>query len=106
MSINSKNRKAMKTVKVIHYPEGGNKTTEIFEAETVKIVEGYLHEVVPEGFIVDPRFGARMDLEKPHKYWVTLLYLDDASMLAGLNSKVYVMVDGKTVASYESIIID
>lgn len=96
----------MKTVKVIHYPEGGNKTTEIFEAETVKIVEGYLHEVVPEGFIVDPRFGARMDLEKPHKYWVTLLYLNDASMLAGLNSRVYVMVDGKTVASYESIIID
>lgn len=97
----------MKTVKVIHYPEGGNRTTEIFEAESVKIIEGYLHDVFP-GFLAegDQRFGAIMSGDKIERYWVILLCLDDVSMLAGLNSKVYVMVDGKTVASYESIIID
>jgi hypothetical protein len=42
----------------------------------------------------------------PKLYWVILIELDEEIYLAGLNSKVYVMVDGKTVASYESIIID
>lgn len=97
----------MKTVKVIHYPEGGNRTTEIFEAETIKIVEGYLHEVLPAGVSDEIRtFGSNMKDEKPAKFWVMVIYLNDIPMLAGLNSKVYVMVDGKTVASYESIIID
>ena len=104
----------MKTVKVIHYPEGGNRTTEIFEAENVKVVEGYMHELLSEQNMplqalkaFDGRsFGARMNFDSPEKYWIILLYLDDVPMMAGLNSKVYVMVDGKTVASYESIIID
>ena len=101
----------MKTIKIIHYPEGGNKTTEIFEAEKVKVVEGYMHELLTEGNISvldeeNRTFGSRMNLEKPNMYWIVVLYLDGEMMLAGLNSEVYIMVDGKTVASYKSIIID
>jgi hypothetical protein len=101
----------MKTVKVIHYPQDGNRTTEIFEAEKVKVVEGYMHELLTENNIAvlheeNRTFGSRMNLEKPNMYWIIILYLDDEIMLAGLNSKVYIMVDGKTVASYESIMID
>jgi hypothetical protein len=94
----------MKTIKVIHYPEEGNRTTEIFEAEYVTIVEGYLHELPSAN--IDRTFGANMNDKEPHKYWVILLSFNGNIMLAGLNSKVYIMVDGKTVASYESIVIE
>lgn len=93
----------MKTIKIIHYPEGGSRTTEIFEAEKVKIVECYLNVDLPEQIRT---FGSAMKQYPPDKYWVIILYLDDVMMLAGLNSKVYIMVDGKTVASYVSEIID
>lgn len=100
----------MKTIKVIHYPEGGNRTTEIFEAENVAIVEHYLHEFLlgktPNVLEEVRTFGAAMKDMPPEKYWVIALYLDGVPMLAGLNSRIYVMVDGKTVASYESTIID
>ena len=94
----------MKTIKVIHYPEGGNKTTEIFEADFVTIIEGYLHEL-PQGHI-EKTFGENMNFKEPIKIWAILISFNGTAMLAGLNSKVYIMVDGKTVASYESIIID
>jgi hypothetical protein len=95
----------MKTVKVIHYPTGGNRTTEIFEGNNVKIIEAYLHELTNKDVRQDRIFGATMDVS-PKLYWVILIEIDEEIYLAGLNSKVYVMVDGKTVASYESIIID
>ena len=94
----------MKTVKVIHYPEGGNRTTEIFETDFVTIIEGYLHEL-PRGNI-EKTFGASMEFAEPKMIWVILLSFNGTIMLAGLNSEVYIMVDGETVASYKSIIID
>jgi hypothetical protein len=100
----------MKTIKIIHYPENGNRTTEIFEADKVAIVEHYLHDFLygKSPTVLDEMrtFGSAMKEYPPEKYWVIALYLDDEPMLAGLNSKIYVMVDGKTVASYESIMIE
>jgi hypothetical protein len=97
----------MKTVKVIHYPEGGHKTTEIFEGDSVKVIEGYLHELPSRKDVPKDRtFGAEMDLNEHKYYWVILIGIDNITYFAGLNSKVYIMVDGKTVASYESIIVD
>ena len=104
----------MKTIKVIHYPENGNKTTEIFEANRVIITEGYLPSVVCggnfDGFYngtSDVRtFGARMHEGRAAHYWVILMYLDDMPYIAGLNSKVYIMTEGKTVSSHESIEVE
>jgi hypothetical protein len=105
----------MKTVKIIHYPEGGNRTTAIFEAEELVIVEGYLHEIyanydIPKllrGDYPVRIFGSAMSFETPQKYWVTVLYIDiDTVILAGLNSEVYIMADGKTIASYKSISVE
>ena len=100
----------MKTVKIIHYPEDGNRTTEIFEVEKVSIVEHYLpdflREKQPDILAQIRTFGSGMKEYPPDKYWVIALYLDGEVNLAGPNSEIYVMVDGKTVASYKSDIID
>ncbi len=104
----------MKTIKVIHYPEGGCKTTEIFEAEKVEITEGYMPAMLPDKRIdqffhgeFDARtFGARMQEDKASHYWIIMMYLDGVPYLAGLNSKVYVMTEGKTVSSHESIYVE
>ncbi len=104
----------MKTIKIIHYPEGGNRTTEIFEADKVKIVEGYYHESgllrdKSPGYLAELRtFGASTNnYQNPAKIWALFLYLDNEdAMICGPNTKLYVMVDGKTVASYESIVIE
>jgi len=104
----------MKTIKVIHTPENGNRTTEIFEANSVIITEGYLPEILPgmrsdllfHGEFDARTFGTKMQEEKSSHYWVIMMYLDGVPYLAGLNSKVYVMTDGKTVSSHESIYVE
>lgn len=103
----------MTTVKIIHYPEGGNRTTEIFESEDLLIEEGYLHELYTDSLddffdnkSPHKKFGGQMQKERASKYWAIKIFLDSGILIAGINSEVYVMVDGRTVASYKSFEID
>ena len=104
----------MKTVKIIHYPEGGSRTTEIFESEDVLIEEGYIPSMVKN---IDDFFdnidnahrdiyGAKMNKDRASKYWIIKIYLNSGVKVAGLNSEVYVMIDGKTVSSYKSFEVE
>jgi cobalamin biosynthesis Mg chelatase CobN len=96
----------MLTVKIIHYPEGGNKTTEVFETSGIKVTEGYLHELTGNKEFDGTRtFGCPPNKEYRDKSWCSILYVDQGIFLCNLNAEVYIMSDGKTVASYKSILI-
>jgi hypothetical protein len=104
----------MKTIKIIHYPESGHRTTDMFDSESVKIVEGYLSSIFEgdeldnffkEGFPL-MKFGADIPKEKASKCWVIVIYSDYSTAVACMNAEVYIMSEGKTIASYKSLIVE
>jgi hypothetical protein len=96
----------MMTVKIIDYPENGIKTTRVYETAVAKISEAYLPEF-GDGIEnnTDDKFGY-MNGQQRDKLWCALLYSDAGLFLLLPNAEVYIMSDGKTIASHKSIIID
>jgi hypothetical protein len=96
----------MMTVKIIHYPENGIKTTDVYETTVAKISEGYLQEYGENiENRIDQKFGY-LNEQQRDKSWCALLYSDHGVFLLLPNAEVYVMSDGKTIASHKSYIID
>jgi hypothetical protein len=94
----------MMTVKIIHYPEGDGKTTEVYETTNVKLVETYLSEIENDLGRFDYSYGYR-NATFIDKSWVAILTTDRGIGLLYPNAEVYIMSDGKTVMSHKSEII-
>ena len=109
----------MKTVKIIHYPENGNRTTDMFDTESIKVVEGYLHDILNntmggvsfDDFIKPDfpllKYGSNPPNEKTaSRCWSIVIYSDYQTIIATMNAEIYIMSEGKTIASFKCVNIE
>ena len=96
----------MMTIKIIHYPEEGDKTTEVYETKDIKITQGWLPTLSGGNILdrVDRTYGQLNHTLKENS-WVIQIITDKGTELLLPNAELYVMHDGKTVEKLKADII-